>query len=379
MKVALLHFCFEDYSVELANGLAEYVDLTLIHPQNCTKACQGVLDPRIHLLSFHKPKMRDPRNLLSMQALMKILREVRPDVLHVQEINDIWYLMALLLNKMPPLITTIHDVLPHPGDRDTVFASQLTRRIAFYRSQRLIVHTQSLRQVLIEKFRIEEKRIDVLPHGELGSLYQKRARVVSSKGLQANVTPAREPYTLIFFGRIWPYKGLRYLLEALPTVIEKIPKVRLIIAGRGESLSNYFPDGYDNENLEIYNDFIEDEEVVRLFQRATVTVLPYIESSQSGVAAISYGMGTPVIASNVGGLSEIVHHQKDGFLVPPRDSQALADTIIQLLSNHDLQQRMQTAALERCQNDLNWSKIASQTVHLYKKVASENLMYSSAY
>ncbi|EDX87622.1 glycosyl transferase, group 1 family protein [Synechococcus sp. PCC 7335] len=379
MKVALLHFCFEDYSVELANGLAEYVDLTLIHPQNCTKACQSVLDPRIHLLSFDKPKMRDPRNLLSMQVLMRMLREVKPDVLHVQEINDVWYLMALLLKKMPPLITTIHDVLPHPGDRDTVFASQLTRRIAFYRSQRLIVHTQSLKQVLIEKFRIEDNRIDVLPHGELGSLYRKRAGAVSPREQHPNTPPAKEPYTLIFFGRIWPYKGLRYLLETLPAVIEKIPKVKLIIAGRGESLSNYFPDGYDDEHLEVFNDFIEDEDVVRLFQRATVTVLPYIESSQSGVAAISYGMGTPVIASNVGGLSEIVHHQKDGFLVPPRDSQALADTIIQLLSDLDLQQRMQAAALARCQNDLNWSKIAFQTVHLYQKIAAKSSMYSSAY
>lgn len=370
MKVALLHFCFEDYSIELANGLAQYIDLTLIHQQKCTEACRGVLDPRIQLLSFDKPKMRDPRNISSMQELMRLIRGVQPDVLHVQEINDIWYLMTLLFKKMPPLITTIHDVLPHPGDRDTVFASQFTRRVAFRRSQRLIVHTHSLKQVLIEKFRIEEECVDVLPHGELGSLYKKRAKVTPS---------LREPHTLLFFGRIWPYKGLRYLLEALPIVAEKFPEVKLIIAGRGESLTTYFPDGYRNQHFEIINDYIDDEEVVKLFQRTTVTILPYIEASQSGVAAISYGMGTPVIASNIGGLSEIVHHERDGFLVPPRDSQALANAIIKLLSDPSLQQRMQTATLERCRNDLNWFEIAAQTVDIYRKVASTSPVHSSIY
>lgn len=360
MKVALLHFCFEDYSIELANGLAQHVNLTLIHHKGCSKACNGVLDSRIRVLSIDKPRMRDPRNIFSMHKLMKLIREVQPDVLHVQEINDIWYLMALLFNKMPPLITTVHDVFPHPGDRETVFASKLTRRIAFYRSQQLIVHTYSLQKILVEKFGIDKEHVNVLPHGELGGLYRRRA--------EQAVPSLREPYTLLFFGRIWPYKGLQYLIEALPAVAEKFHKVKLIIAGRGENLNSYFPSGYDTQRFEVINQFISDEDVVKIFQRATVTILPYIEASQSGVAAISYGMETPVIASNVGGLSEIVHHGSDGFLVPPRDSQALANAIIELLGDWGLQQRMRTAASKRCLNDLNWSKIASQTADVYHKL-----------
>jgi glycosyltransferase involved in cell wall biosynthesis len=357
IKVALLHFCFEDYTIELANSLVKYVDLTLIHPEKISRVCSSSLDSSIRVISFKKPRMRDPRNLFSMGNLMRIIEDIQPDVLHVQETNDSWYDWTLLINKMPPLVTTIHDVFRHPGDKMSAFGSEYTRRISFYRSQQLIVHSNHLKKILIEQFRIPQERVNVLPHGELGSLYQRR----SSQNIQT-----REPFTLLFFGRIFPYKGLKYLLEAMPLIAESIPEVKLIIAGRGENISQYFPNGYDEKRYEIINDFIPLEEVGNLFQRSTVTVLPYIESSQSGVAALSYGMGTLVVASEVGGLSEIVQHKKDGLLVPPCDARTLADAIICLLSDRSLQQRMQTAALVRCQQDLNWSNIAAQTAEIYQ-------------
>lgn len=356
MKVALLHFCFEDYTIELANSLIEHVDLTLIHPEKVSAVCKNDLDPSIRVISFQKPRIRDPRNLGSMSAMMRIIKQVQPEVLHVQETNDPWYDLALFLNKMPPLVTTIHDVYRHPGDRQSVFGSEYTRRVAFYRSQQLIVHTEALKQALIQDFQVPPKRVNVLNHGELGSLYQRRAE---------NKTLEREPYTLLFFGRIWPYKGLNYLLEAMPLIAAKIPQVKLIIAGRGENLQQYFPNGYDNHHIEIINDFIPEEDVAGLFQRSTISVLPYVEASQSGVATLSYGMGTPIVASDVGGLREIIKPEKDGILVPPGDVPALANAIIRLLSDRTLQKQMQTNALARCQQDLNWSNIAAQTVDVY--------------
>ncbi|MEH2075630.1 MAG: glycosyltransferase family 4 protein [Nostoc sp.] len=358
IKVALLHFCFEDYTIELANNLVKYVDLTLIHPEKVSKVCSNALDSNIRVISFQKPRIRDPRNLLSMSSMMRIIKDIEPDILHVQETNDPWYDWTLLLNKMPPLVTTIHDIFRHPGDNITVFGSEYSRRIGFYRSQQLIVHTHQLKKILIEQFRIPQERVNILPHGELGSLYQRRG----GQNIQV-----REPYTLLFFGRILPYKGLKYLLEAMPLIAESIPEVKLIIAGRGENIRHYFPNGYDEKRYEIINDFIPLEEVGNLFQRSTVTVLPYIEASQSGVAALSYGMGTLVVASDVGGLSEIVQHKKDGLLVPPCDARSLADAIICLLNDRNLQKQMQTAALARCQQDLNWSNIAAQTAQIYQR------------
>lgn len=358
MKVTLVHFGFSEYTVKLANGLAEYVDLTLIQPETLSAKCEGLLDSRIHILRFKKPRLRDPRNLFVMRDMISTIRNLQTDVLHVQETNDPWYDLMLLVNKMPALVTTIHDVFCHPGDKGNVLGSQYTRRIAFYRSQQLIVHAEVLKSALTKQFKVQQHHVHVIPHGELGSLYQNLAGCKSV---------AHEPYTLLFTGRIWPYKGLKYLVEAMPLIAERIPEVKLIIAGRGENLEQYFPNGYDEKRYEILNRYIQPGEMASLFQRSTAVILPYIEASQSGVAAIAYGMGTPVIASDLGGLSEMVQHEKDGLLVPPRNVRALADAIIRLLSDRQLQEKIRMAALARCQKDLNWSNIAGQTVEAYRK------------
>ncbi|TAE57206.1 MAG: glycosyltransferase family 1 protein [Nostocales cyanobacterium] len=359
MKVVLLNLCFKEYATELANSLVNYVDLTVIQQENKDQDAREVLDPRISVMTFNKPKMRDPRNMQAMGEMMGFIRQVNPDILHVQEVNDIWYLLTILFQKMPPLVTTIHDICSHPGDATKVFGSDYTRPIAFYRSQKIIVHTEQIKTALNQKYSIPNDKVHVFPHGEIATWYKRHPH---------QDIPEKEPFTLLFFGRIWPYKGLKYLLEAMPLVAEKIPQVKLIIAGRGENIEQYFPNGYDQKRYEILNQFISNEDVIKLFARSTITVLPYIEASQSGVAALSYGMGTPVIASDIGGLSEIVKHQQDGLLVPPRDVKSLAAAIINLLQNQELYQKMQVATLIRCQQDLNWSNIAEKTVGVYHQL-----------
>jgi glycosyltransferase involved in cell wall biosynthesis len=365
VKVALLHFCFEDYTIELANSLAKHVDLTLIQPEKVYTTCRDALDPDIRTISFAKPRIRDPRNVLSMMQMMQIIRDIQPDVLHVQETNDPWYDLTLKMNQMPPLVTTIHDVFRHPGDRQSVFGSEYTRRIAFQRSQQIIVHAQHLKSAMTEHFKVPASRLNVIPHGELGSLYQRTAK---------NQDPViKEPYTLLFMGRIWPYKGLKYLIAAMPLIAKIIPDIKLIIAGKGENIEQYFPEDDDRSRYEILNRFIKADEVTHLFKKSTLSILPYVEASQSGVAALAFGMGSPIIASDVGGLSEIIRHGKDGLLVPPGNVRALADAIIQLLKNRPLQEQMQQALLWRCQGDLNWANIAEKTIETYYKAIKMEL------
>jgi glycosyltransferase involved in cell wall biosynthesis len=356
LKVALMHFCFEDYTIGLANALADIVDLTLIQPQKVAAFCQDSLNDNVRVISFEKPRIRSLTNFYAMMEMKKIIADLEPDVLHVQETNDPWYDLTLLLSNMPPLVTTVHDVFRHPGDRQNIFGADYTKRIAFYKSQQIIVHAELLKQTLQQKFGVPAERVNVLPHGELGSLYQSRSQSHDIK---------EEPFTLLFFGRVWPYKGLQYLLAAMPLIANKFPKIQLIIAGKGEDLKKYFPPGSEHPNIEILNEFIPPEMVASIFHRSKVVVLPYIEASQSGVVSLAYGMGKLVVASAIGGLQEVVQPEKDGLLVPPADSQALADAVIRLLSDSPLQQSLQLAASERCQQDLNWKNIAAHTVEIY--------------
>jgi glycosyltransferase involved in cell wall biosynthesis len=365
IKVALMHFCFEDYTIGLANALADIVDLTLIQPQKVATFCQESLNDNVQVISFEKPRIRSLGNFHSMLEIKKIISNLNPDVLHVQETNDPWYDLTLLLSNMPPLVTTVHDIFRHPGDQQNIFGADYTKRIAFYRSQQIIVHAELLKQTLQQKFKIAERRIKVLPHGELGSLYQRRS--------QNNNIP-EEPCTLLFFGRVWPYKGLKYLLEAMPLINASFPEVKLIIAGKGEDLNQYFPPGCTAPNIEILNEFIPPEMVASIFHRSKIVVLPYIEASQSGVVSLAYGLGKLVVASAIGGLQEVIQAGEDGLLVPPGDATALATAVIHLLSDSKLQQSLQIAVQKRCQQDLNWKNIAAHTVEIYQQaIAAKNV------
>jgi glycosyltransferase involved in cell wall biosynthesis len=365
LKVALMHFCFEDYTIELANALANIVDLTLIQPQKVATFCQDSLNDNVRVISFEKPRIRSLGNFHAMLEMKKIIEDLEPDVLHVQETNDPWYDLTLLLSNMPPLVTTVHDIFRHPGDRQNIFGADYTKRIAFYRSQKIIVHAELLKKILQQDFRVPEQRVSVLPHGELGGLYQRRSQNEHTK---------EEPWTLLFFGRVWPYKGLKYLLAAMPLIASKFPDIKLIIAGKGEDLKKYFPHGHNHPNIEILNEFIPPDQVASIFYRSKVVVLPYIEASQSGVVSLAYGLGKLVVASAIGGLQEVVQQEKDGLLVPPANSQALADAVIRLLSDSPLQQTLQLAALQRCQQDLNWKNIAAHTVDVYHQaIAAKNI------
>lgn len=365
IKVALMHFCFEDYTIGLANALADIVDLTLIQPQKVAEFCRDSLNDNVRVISFQKPRIRNIANLRSMLEIKKIIKSLEPDVLHVQETNDPWYDLTLLFTNMPPLVTTVHDIFRHPGDRQNIFGADYTKYIAFYKSQQIIVHAELLKQTLEHKFRVPKQQINVLPHGELGSLYRRRSQDESVK---------EEPFTLLFFGRVWPYKGLKYLLAAMPIIAAKFPEVHLVIAGKGEDLKKYFPPESAHPNVEILNDFIPPEMVASVFQRSKIVVLPYIEASQSGVVSLAYGMGKLVVASAIGGLQEVVQSEKDGLLVPPGDSQALANAVIRLLSDSQLQQSLKLAALQRCQQDLSWKNIAAHTVETYHQaIAAKNI------
>jgi glycosyltransferase involved in cell wall biosynthesis len=364
LRVALLHFCLEDYTIELANGLSKYVDLTLIHPEKISSYCRSLLAPRVNVRSFFKPRVRDWRNIASMREMMRIIREIAPDVLHVQETKDPWYDLTVWLNSLPPLVTTVHDAIPHPGDRNMAPGVRYTRRLSLGKSRRVIVHARSQYEALQQGLGVPGRRIEILPHGELGGLY--------TRGMSVESVP-REPKTLLFYGRIWPYKGLAYLLKAMTLVAREIPDVKLIVAGKGENLDRYFGDRPDLDRYEIHNRFIPYEEVAGLFQRCSIVVLPYLEASQSGVAALAYGMNRPAIASDIGGLGEMIEHERDSLLVPPKDAPALARAIVRLLTDEELYGRIQAAQTIRCQNDLNWSNIADKTVDIYEKILEKNM------
>lgn len=124
---------------------------------------------------------------------------------------------------------------------------------------------------------------------------------------------------ILFFGYIRKYKGLDILLRAMPQLLKTLPELRLIIAGE------FYGDEADYrklitelqipaKNLVLATDYIANDKVATYFSAANVAVLPYRTATQSGIVQIAYNFDLPVIATNVGGLSEVVIDGKSGII-----------------------------------------------------------------
>ena len=143
---------------------------------------------------------------------------------------------------------------------------------------------------------------------------------------------------ILFFGFVREYKGLKYLLKAMPIVLKSV-KVKLLIAGEfWDDKQNYIDliNKLDiNANVKIKDEYIPNEEIPSYFYASDIVILPYTSVTGSGLVQLAFGFNKPVVVSNIGALSQIVIDKKTGFLVQLEDPQGIADSIIDYYHNYN--------------------------------------------
>ena len=141
---------------------------------------------------------------------------------------------------------------------------------------------------------------------------------------------------VLFFGYVREYKGLRYLLEAMPTVLKRLD-VELLIVGEFYDDRERYERMIDTlgirERVTVIAEHVPDEAVGRYFSAADLVVLPYVSATQSGITQIDYAFGLPVVSTDVGGLPEVVADGETGYIVSAGDSQALALAIARFFTS----------------------------------------------
>ncbi|MCU1378812.1 MAG: glycosyl transferase group 1 [Acidimicrobiales bacterium] len=329
-RVVLLAFDFGAFCIPLANALADHARVTLVLPEPEVADRHGALDDRVALHTYDKPRLRQPLRQLGLCIrLIGLVRRVRPDVVHLQQ-GHFWFNLALPFLGRVPLVVTVHDAEPHLGDRGASKTPPRLMQLAFRRADRLIVHSERARALVMRTTGISPDRIDVIP--------LVVPLVETSAGDDHDHTD--DPGTVLFFGRIWPYKGLDVLIGAEPLVSARVPGHRFVVAGEGEPFDRYRALMANPERFTVINRYVPADEQAALFRESAVVVLPYLEASQSGVVPIACAFGKPVVVTDVGGLPEVVEDGVTGFVVAPGDETALADAIVRVLSDDDLRRRL---------------------------------------
>jgi len=354
MKAVLLAFNNGDLAAYLASSVVLEADTTLLIDEKLAAEGANQLDPSVKLFVHTKPRLREP--LKQIKFVYKLVRQIRrldPDVLHIQ-IGHLWFNLALPFLQKYPIVTTVHDPRDHVGDVETQKTPQFIKDYGYKSSDYIIVHSIQMKLLLIEAVGIAEDRISVVPLTALGD---------TSLAQEVN----EEKNTLLFFGRIWEYKGLEYLIRAEPLIRKEIPDVKIVIAGRGDEFSQYESMMENPDSFIVHNKYITNELQSALFRQASVVVLPYIEATQSGVIPAAYNFAKPVVATRVGALHEQIDDEKTGYLVEPRNVEELAEKIIYLLKNDTVRRQMGANAKDKLETEWSPSAIGRQTTAVYKK------------
>jgi len=277
------------------------------------------------------------------------LNEFRPDVA-LCAFQSIWDLAALpvLRRAASRFVLVLHDAEPHPGDRYPMRAAVLGWEVKS--ADALIALSDHVAKEAQRIYGFPADRIYTVPHG---------AFTFGEPVLIPRKFPTGRPFRLLFFGRIVAYKGLGLLIEAYRILRKEGHNIELSITGSGD-LSPYRDALQDLQGITIQNGWVDDADIADALLTADAVVLPYVEASQSGVAASAFSAALPVIATPVGGLIEQVDDGLTGLIATSVTAETLADTILRLAQSPDLYEACSAGALRHAQETLDWGVIAKR-------------------
>ena len=351
---------FVDYQIQLVNALCKKETVMLVIPANkLPREYLGSIDKKVDFYLLGKGKsLYHPASLLIFKEFIKNINMFKPDVIHLQ--LGIVNLALLPFLKRYPLVVTFHDVKLHMGEER--LRSEIVRYFIRKYSNQIIVHGEKLKEQMIKEYNLPSEKVHAITIGEHEvAPFKKYERKDLKEG--GNL--------ILFFGRIWKYKGLEYLIKAEPMITKEVPGTKIIIAGTGEDFKKYEEMMPNRDNFIVYNYHIPYKEGAELFQRCSVVALPYIDASQSGVIPTAYGFKKPVVVTNVGAIPEIVDDGVTGFIVPPKNPEALADALVKLLKDDKLRKQMGENAYKKLKTDMSWDKIAEKTIEVYKEAIQD--------
>ena len=302
-----------------------------------------------------------------LRSLDRFLASKAAGVLHIQ-----WALLPPLDAAMWrrwrsrgwTIVYTAHDVAGLPGT--TPQALIRSQRQLFRVADAVVAHSDHDLSTIIA-LGAPASRVIRTPQGTPG-LFARPLLDQTTARAELHIPPDRP--TILFFGFLKPYKGLEMLLSSLTRVRERIPDVLLLVAGQSLTDANRLNRSIANLGLSDHvrwdRGYVPASQVGTYFGAADVVTLPYLAASSSAVLLNAASHARPVVATAVGGLPEMVRDGTTGRLVPPGDSRAIADALVELLQNRERARAMGENARQYALANHNWACIGKMTSEAYK-------------
>jgi len=270
-----------------------------------------------------------------------------------------------------PLVATIHSV--EVGRRNGLHTDyermiHQTENWLAHESWRNICCSHYMSGQVRWAFGLSEDRVKVIPNGVDVTVFQKefdrtefRKRFASS-----------DEKIVLFVGRLVYEKGVQTLMGAIPKILSRV-NAKFVVVGDGGMMDS-LKGQVANMRLAhkvMFTGFLSDEDLRRLYQVADVCVVPSMYEPFGITALEAMAAKTPLVASNTGGLSEIVEHDRTGTKVFPGNADSVAWGVTRVLLDLGYASWIKSNAYQKALQVYDWAKIAKQTKEFYEKVLEE--------
>ena len=295
------------------------------------------------------------------------------DIIHLHWVSPLLAPLQykiLMLNRVfyrKKVVLTCHNIEPH----ESTIVDKIFTKMVFSKVDHFIVHAEQNRKRLIGHYKIKANHVHTIPHGTFGYFTQWKKE--SNNELRKEFGFNDQDKIILFFGYIREYKGLRYLIKALPNILKEVPEAKLVIAGElwqdWKTYEDEIRKAGVGDKIKVYPKYIPDHYVHKFFDLADICVLPYFNTEQtiSGPLLVSIAFNKPIIVSNVGGISEFLEHGKNALIVHGGDVKELEENVIRLLNDEKLQKKLIKGAHEK-DKTFEWSNVAKSTLEIYKEI-----------
>ncbi|WP_147534483.1 glycosyltransferase family 4 protein [Bacillus marasmi] len=337
------------YSINIANQFAK-------NGHNVSFVCSkyfesNIINENIDVIkTFDTKRPRIEKSTFDYKKLLQVvntIKKIDPEVVHFMSPHPLNIPLSFLLKKYNNVMT-VHDPEPHPGEKITKVHYYYNKIATRYLADKIVIHGKSHNNAL-KKMKVDKK----------------------AKYIKMGIEPANEVITVLprektvlFFGRIQPYKGLDLFIKSAILLEEKRKDIKFIIAGDG-NIEEYSELLGRINNLEIHNYLIPEQEIENLFKKSSIVVLPYTSASQSGIIPIAYYYSRPVIVTNVGALPEYVENYSTGLIVENVDEESVSKAIMDLLLDENELLRMSKKSFEKLRDDLSIDVMCKALINYY--------------
>ena len=307
-----------------------------------------------------------------MLRLSRELRVRRPDVLHSYNFYaNVFSIPAARLAGVPCIVASIRDM--------GVYMSPMQKRVQRWvceLADRIVVNADAIRNWLIDEG-YPSGKIRVIRNG--ARLPASVPENMRSK-VRAELGIPDTGKVVIMVSRLNPKKGIENLLDAAPEVLSRVPSAWFVIVGdivlesTGQEASYSKRLAGRARELGIAERVLFTglrRDVPRLLSAADISVLPSLSEGLPNAVIEAMAAGLPVVATSVGGIPELIQQGRNGMLVPPGDTAALAESLATVLSNPFLSRRLGEAARLRIQAGFSFEKMFRETVALYRATLAE--------